>query len=350
MSDSPIALGDFDFSYPDELVAQEPICPRGASRLLALLQNGRTEETQFGDLKKYLRSGDLLLLNTTKVLKARVEAKRATGGRVELLFERSLEVHPDGTSTWLSLARPAKALKEGAELECGEYRLKVGGRQGMFVEIRLPLPAEEFFPRFGALPLPPYIQRDATAADDIRYQPVFAKEIGAVAAPTASLHFTEAHLLELASAGIESAPLVLHVGSGTFLPVRRENAEDVRQHSMHHERYEIPEETIKKIAKAKASGGRVVAVGTTAVRALESFATTDLKIGDTNLFIYPGYEFQLVDAMITNFHQPRTTLLMMVSAFAGRDRVLSAYNQAIASNFRLFSYGDAMFLERPESE
>ena len=350
MNDSPLALDDFDFSYPEELVAQEPINPRGASRLLAVLKTGKTEETQFSELRNLVRPGDLLLLNITKVLKARVQAKRLTGGRVELLFERSIEVHPDGTSTWLSLARPAKALKEGVTLECGQYRLEVGARRGMFVEIKLPLPAEEFFSHFGALPLPPYIQRAAAETDDINYQPVFAKKIGAVAAPTASLHFTEEHLVELAEAGIESASLVLHVGSGTFLPVRRENASDIRNHSMHHERYEIPKETLAKIAKTKESGGRIIAVGTTAVRALESYGATGLERGDTDLFIYPGFEFQLVDAMITNFHQPRTTLLMMVSAFAGRDRVLSAYNHAVASGFRLFSYGDAMFIERRESE
>ena len=350
MDDLPLSLNDFDFEYPEDLVAQEPVSPRGASRLLVVADGGQLRATTFSELSGLLRPNDLLVLNVTKVIKARVSARKETGGRVELLFERAIEVHADGSSTWLSLARPAKGLKPGGFLYCDNIKLQIGERQGMFVEVKLPVAAEEFFPRYGSLPLPPYIYRDARSDDDVSYQPIFAKELGAVAAPTASLHFTEAHLEALQTAGVKVAQLTLHVGSGTFLPIRREHAEDVRQHQMHRERYQIPAETLELIAETKAAGGRVVAVGTTAVRALESYGATDEAQGDTSLFIYPGFSFQIVDAMITNFHQPRTTLLMMVSAFAGKDVVLPAYEFAIKEKFRLFSYGDAMFLERAKSE
>ena len=343
-------MDEFDFEYPEQLVAQEPVSPRGASRLLAVTSNGGPKATYFSELERFLKPNDILVLNVTKVLKARVGARKVTGGKVELLFERLLESSEDGGSTWLSLARPAKGLKPGAELWCDDCRLEIGERRGMFVEVKIPLASEAFFSQYGALPLPPYIQRDACEDDDVSYQPVFARELGAVAAPTASLHFTEEQLLSLQQNGVERAEIVLHVGSGTFLPVRKEHAADIRQHEMHKERYHVPAEAIEKIRAAKHRGGRVIAVGTTAVRALESYAVSGEREGDTSLFIYPGYEFKLVDAMITNFHQPRTTLLMMVSAFAGKDVVLPAYEFAIREKFRLFSYGDAMYLERAKGE
>ncbi len=346
MTDLSLSLEQFSFEYPSELVAQEPAKPRGSSRLMALRSDGIDELSRFSDLDKYLRPGDVLVLNQTKVLKARVRAQRPTGGKVELLFERPVESqgHVD-TLRWLALARPAKSLKEGNQLLCGDFRLEVGPRHGMFVEIGLPVEPEDFFPNVGRLPLPPYITRDTSVADDEDYQPIFAAEPGAVAAPTASLHFTQEHLNRLIDSGIITTSLVLHVGAGTFLPVRREHADDIREHEMHRERYELPLETVETIEKAKREGRRVIAVGTTAVRALESYGQSGERRGDTSLFIYPGYKFKFVDALITNFHQPKTTLLMMVSAFAGRDRILSAYHRAIEEKYRLFSYGDAMFVE-----
>lgn len=346
MKDSRLSLDEFDFEYPEDLVAQEPVSPRGASRLLTVSAGGHMEATQFARLGDFLKPHDVLVLNVTRVLKARVAALKPTGGKVELLFERQVELDEDGRPVWLSLARPAKGLKPGSFVICDEQQLEIGERRGMFVEVTLPMAAEAFFSKHGALPLPPYIQRKARDEDDVSYQPVFARELGAVAAPTASLHFTESQLAELRAQGVEIAEVVLHVGSGTFLPVRREHAADIREHEMHRERYEVSDHALAKISEAKAKGGRVIAVGTTAVRALESYASSGLLSGDTSLFIYPGFEFQLVDAMITNFHQPRTTLLMMVSAFAGTDVVLEAYKFAIQAKFRLFSYGDAMFLER----
>jgi len=346
MMDSRLSLDEFDFEYPEELVAQEPVSPRGASRLLSVSSSGALEATNFARLGEYLKPHDVLVLNVTKVLKARVAARKPTGGKVELLFEREIALDQNGLPIWLSLARPAKGLKPGTFVICDGHRLEIGERRGMFVEVTLPLPAEQFFSAHGVLPLPPYIQREARDDDDVSYQPVFAKELGAVAAPTASLHFTESQMKELRAKGVKVAEVILHVGSGTFLPVRREHADDVRQHQMHRERYQVSDEALAEISEARARGGRVVAVGTTAVRALESYASSGLSRGDTSLFIYPGFKFQMVDAMITNFHQPRTTLLMMVSAFAGKDVVLEAYEFAIQNKFRLFSYGDAMFLER----
>ena len=345
---------DFDYDLPPELIAQEPPERRDGARMMVLDRTaGTIEHRQFADLPAYLRPGDLLVVNDTRVIPARIfgrKAKEGTGGKVEFLL---LEETAPGV--WDALMRSRRRPKVGEQvvldenlavatvLEDGEL-----GRVKVRVESRLPW--LEVLDRIGQTPLPPYIQRkEATserrAADKVRYQTVFAREPGAVAAPTAGLHFTPEVLDRLAAHGVDKATVTLHVGIGTFRPVAVENVEE---HRMDFERWQVPEEAAAKIAAAKAAGGRVVAVGTTSVRTLESAAARPEGFGAgqgrTDLFIYPPYDFRVVDAMVTNFHLPKSTLLMMISAFAGREFVLEAYREAIRERYRFYSYGDCMLI------
>ena len=342
-----MTLSDFDYPLPEELIAQEPVSPRDASRLLVVARGGGAfEELRFADLPRLLRPGDLLVLNDTRVLPARLLGTKESGGRCELVVLEPLD--GEEGARWRALGQASKPLRPGARLTFGGLVAQVlaacGG--GMFevrfdrggAALRAALEVE------GRLPLPPYIRRDPTAADRERYQTVVARVPGSAAAPTAGLHFTAGLLDRLAPAGVEHTTVTLHVGAGTFLPVR---SEDLDQHTMHEERYEVTPAAAHAYAACRARGGRVVAVGTTAVRTLESaHAGGALRTGAgrTSLFIRPGHRFQAVDALVTNLHLPRSTLLMLVCAFAGRERVLAAYEEAVRRRFRFFSYGDAMFL------
>jgi len=348
---------DFHYELPEELIAQEPVEPRPASRLLWLdAEGGILAEGRFADLARWLRPGDLLVLNDTRVIPARLRGRKASGGRVELLVERVLP----GGAELLAHLRASRPPRPGARLLLGPEEApaaaEVLGREEGLYRLRLEGAGEgagawELLQRHGEPPLPPYIRRRPGPADRERYQTVFARRPGAVAAPTAGLHFDRALLAELERRGVERAWVTLHVGAGTFQPVR---AERVEEHRLHPEAVEVGEATCRRVAAARARGGRVVAVGTTVVRALESAwdeaagALRPLR-GETRLFIYPGHRFRAVDAMVTNFHLPGSTLLMLVCAFAGRERVLAAYRHAVARRYRFFSYGDAMFLTRGEA-
>jgi S-adenosylmethionine:tRNA ribosyltransferase-isomerase len=331
---------DFSYPLPPELIAQHAL-PRGESRLLVLDgATGRLEDRGFNDVVALLQPGDLLVLNDTRVIPARLFGVKATGGRVEVLVERVLDPH-----RVLAHMRASKSPKPGTRL-CLEdaFEVEVLGRQDALFELRFPEPALGLLQRYGRMPLPPYIEREAGAEDAERYQTVFARAPGAVAAPTAGLHFDQALFEALAARGVERAFVTLHVGAGTFQPVR---ADTLRDHRMHSEYLEVPEATCAAVAAAKARGGRVVAVGTTVVRSLESAARSgELRpyAGETDIFIYPGYRFRVVDALITNFHLPESTLLMLVCAFAGYEETLAAYRHAVAERYRFFSYGDAMFV------
>ncbi len=332
---------DFSYDLPPELIAQAPLPARSASRLLVLDgPTGAIADRRFADLPALLSPGDLLVLNDTRVLPARVHGRKPTGGAVELLLERLT-----GPSRFLAHARSSKGFRPGGTvLLPGGRTATVVGRAGDLFELELDGDAAAFFLEQGEMPLPPYITRAADAADVERYQTVYAREPGAVAAPTAGLHFDDDVFAVLADRGIETARLTLHVGAGTFQPVR---AEDIREHRMHAERVRVDAGVVEAVEAAQARGGRVVAVGTTVVRSLESAARTGRLApfeGETDLFIYPGYRFQVVDAMVTNFHLPESTLLMLVSAFAGREPVLAAYRHAVHRRYRFFSYGDAMFV------
>lgn len=347
MTDS--LLSDFDFELPEDSIAQSPPIERGASRLLVLpRREGAIEHRSFRDLPSLLRPNDLLVFNDTKVIPARIELRRATGGRV-----RGLLLDPPRAGSFRSLLEGKGRLQVGdvlstpAGLPVRLLERLGGGAWRLEVEQAAAL---EILER-GRMPLPPYIARadgedPRDALDRERYQTVFAREPGAVAAPTAGLHFDEALLERLREFGVERAFTTLHVGLGTFQPVR---VEVLAEHVMHFERYEVPRATTESIARARTRGGRVIAVGTTVVRSLESWACAGSPpeiVGDTNLFIRPGtgFEFRVVDAMITNFHLPKSTLLMLVSTFAGRERILAAYQEAVALGYRFFSYGDAMFI------
>lgn len=344
-------VADFDFDLPGDLIAQFPPAERGGSRLLHVA-DGNLHDRQFRDLPGLLRPNDLLVLNDTRVIKARLFGAKASGGRVELLVERVL-----GECEALAFIRASHApqpgsviLLDGGDLD-GGIRLEVVARQDDLTRLVFPLPVLDVLDRVGRLPLPPYIGHAAGADDEARYQTVYANEPGAVAAPTAGLHFDAAMLDRLHAQGILTARVTLHVGAGTFQPVR---VDDTRDHTMHSERYTIPQATVDAIAATRAKGGRVIAVGTTSLRALEAAAQTGaLQSGsdETQIFITPGYQFKVVDALLTNFHLPRSTLLMLVSAFAGVNAIRRAYAHAIAGQYRFFSYGDAMLLEKnlPES-
>jgi S-adenosylmethionine:tRNA ribosyltransferase-isomerase len=342
----PMRLADFDYTLPPELIAQTPAAQRDGSRLLVV---GRDclEQRRFPDLLEYLRPADVVVLNDTRVIKARLRGEKDSGGQAEILVERI-----EQERTALCQVRVSKPLKPGRQVAVGPYLLTVRDRVGQFYRLDFPTPVLTVLEHAGEVPLPPYIQRQPGSGDATRYQTVYGSRPGAVAAPTAGLHFTPELLAELPRRGVRVATVTLHVGAGTFQPVR---SDDVRQHQMHHERYEVGRAAVDAIADARAAGGRVIAVGTTVVRTLEAAAargggTLSPGADDTDLFITPGYRFQVIDALLTNFHLPRSTLLMLVCAFAGRRRVLAAYAAAVAEGYRFFSYGDAMLLERmPEA-
>ena len=341
-------VSDFDFELPAGAVAQEA-APRGQSRLLVVDGAEEDRHRSIADLPRLLRRGDLLVINDTRVIPARLFARRdpeSGGGEVELLL-----VEKTGPRRWVVLARPGRKARPGTRLELAAdlhatVREKhADGRHTIELDGEL----EPRLDELGHVPLPPYIARADRPEDRERYQTVWAREPGAIAAPTAGLHFTVKLLDDLAAAGIERAAVTLHVGIGTFKPV---TAELVHEHRMESERYEIPETTARAIARAKAAGGRVVAVGTTVVRALESAAVEGGEVrasaGRTEIFITPGHRFRVVDVLLTNFHLPRSTLLMLVAAFAGRERILAAYREAIGHGYRFYSYGDAMLVERSD--
>ena len=336
---------DFDFYLPEELIAQTPLEKRDTSRLLHLdKQTGEIEHKHFYDIKQYLHEGDCLVLNDSRVLPARLIGARPTGGTVELVLLKDL-----GDNRWECLSRPGRKTKPGQELVFGNGELTavveevtLGGNrivkfsyEGIFLEI---------LERLGKMPLPPYIKEELQ--DSERYQTVYSKELGSAAAPTAGLHFTKELLAEIADIGVNICYVTLHVGLGTFRPVKADKIED---HEMHSEFCIVPEETAETVNAVKRAGGRVIAVGTTSCRTLESFTTEDGTLqatsGWTNIFIYPGYKFKCIDALITNFHLPESTLIMLVSALAGRENILNAYNTAVKERYRFFSFGDAMMIE-----
>ena len=338
-------LADFDYDLPAELIAQHPAAQRTASRLLHLDGvSGAIEDLRFSDIARLIEPRDVLVLNDTRVVKARLRARKDSGGEVEVLVERVIDAHRA-----LVQARSSKPLKTGRRIVFAEgVEAQMIVRHDDFFELRFDGEVLEVMERHGEVPLPPYITHAARAEDEARYQTVYAEVPGAVAAPTAGLHF-DAQLLEaLRAKGVAIARLTLHVGAGTFQPVR---VDDLSRHVMHAEWYSVPEATVDAIAKARAAGGRVIAVGTTALRALESAAANGvLRAGtaETRLFIVPGYRFQVVDRLVTNFHLPKSTLLMLVSAFAGAANIRRAYSHAVAQRYRFFSYGDAMLLEKSQ--
>jgi S-adenosylmethionine:tRNA ribosyltransferase-isomerase len=368
---------DFAYHLPADLIAQEPLAERSAARMLVLdAANGAVTDRGVRDLPEFLRRGDLLVVNDTRVIAARLSGTKPSGGRVEILLERALEARQ--ALAQLSASKPIRA---GLEVETAGGTVRVLGREADLWRIELPAPAVEYFERFGEVPLPPYIRRATSAADRERYQSIFARDPGAVAAPTASLHFDDALTGTLAARGVRRACVTLHVGAGTFQPLR---SDDVAAHVLHPERAAVGAAACEAIAATRAAGGRVVAVGTTVVRALESAALASSEglapgeerqapavapregqqaltlapredqqaltlapwQGETRLFITPGFRFQVCDVLLTNFHLPESTLLMLVCAFAGRRAVLDAYAHAVQARYRFFSYGDAMLLTR----
>ena len=340
-------LSDFDFSLPDELIAQHPAAERSASRLL----DGRSSpavDRRFTDLPALLQPGDLLVLNDTKVVKARLFGQKASGGRLELLIERVLSPSTESGHEVAAHMKVSKKPLPGAVMQMdGGFSATLLGRwpneDGPLYRFALSSDPYALMERHGHVPLPPYITHSDSVDDERRYQTVFAKNPGAVAAPTAALHFDEAVLAQLEARGVQRASVTLHVGAGTFQPVKAENIAD---HVMHSERFEVPEATLQAIRDCKVRGGRVLAIGTTSVRALESAAKFGPAYKDTNIFITPGFDFQVVDLLLTNFHLPKSTLMMLVSAFAGYEHIMGLYAHAIAQRYRFFSYGDAMLLER----
>ena len=331
-------ISDFDYALPNELIARYPAAERRASRLLEV--GPQLADRQFAELPSLLGPGDLLVFNDTRVIPARLAAAKATGGRAESLIERI-----ESESRALAQVRASKSPKKGSCLQlAGGEEIVVAGRDNEFFILDFPKPVLQVLESAGEIPLPPYLGRDAEPADAERYQTVYAKDPGAVAAPTAGLHFDRRMLDDTLAAGVHHAFVTLHVGAGTFQALRREHIEENR---LHKERVQVSEDCCEAVRQTREAGGRVIAVGTTAVRALEC-ASGDGEIrsfhGETDLFILPGYEFRSVDAMITNFHLPKSSLLMLVAAFAGRERILSAYEHAVQSRYRFFSYGDSMFV------
>ncbi|MFI4890990.1 MAG: tRNA preQ1(34) S-adenosylmethionine ribosyltransferase-isomerase QueA [Steroidobacterales bacterium] len=332
---------DFHFDLPRELIAQEPAPARTASRLLCFdAASGACRDLRFSDLGTLLLPGDLLVFNDTRVIPARVFAVKASGGRIELLLERAL-----GATMALVHARSAAGLRPGAIVNLpGGHTARMAGRDGDLFRLEFSCDVLAYFEAHGDVPLPPYISRPAASVDRERYQTIYARSPGAVAAPTAGLHFDAPLLDALSKAGVRRAFVTLHVGAGTFQPVR---ASDIDAHVMHPERVSVPEDTCAAIAATRAAAGRVIAVGTTVVRSLEAAAaggTLQAFSGETRIFIRPGYRFRVVDALLTNFHLPESTLLMLCAAFAGREALLAAYAHAVRARYRFFSYGDAMFL------
>lgn len=335
----PFRKSDFHYHLPPSLVAQSPLSERAASRLLVLKTNGETEHRRFMEIVDLLQAGDLLVVNDTRVIKARLMARKESGGRAEILVERI-----ESECQALCQVRVNRALRAGAHLLLKGHCIRVVGREGQFYRLDFGEPVSALLARLGSIPLPPYIDRTPNEADEERYQTVYAAVPGAVAAPTAGLHFDANLLAKLEGQGVDLARITLHVGAGTFQPVREE---DLSRHHMHTESYVIPPATRRKL---DACAGRVVAVGTTVVRTLETAAQSGQDAGETQLFITPGFQFRAVDALITNFHLPESTLLMLVSAFAGVAAVRDAYQTAIEHRYRFFSYGDAMWCERAGAE
>lgn len=340
-------VADFSFDLPDELIARYPMAQRNASRLLTLDGNsGALGDKQFTDLLEMINPGDLMVFNNTRVIPARMFGQKASGGKLEILVERMLD-----DKRILAHVRSSKSPKVDSLIHLdGGYQMKMVARHDTLFELELlsELTILEVLEAVGHMPLPPYIDRPDEDADKERYQTVYNQNPGAVAAPTAGLHFDDAMLDALKAKGVNIAFVTLHVGAGTFQPVRVDN---VLEHKMHSEWANVPQDVVDLIAQTKAAGKRVVAVGTTSVRSLESAARASLGelkafSGDTDIFIYPGYQFQVVDAMVTNFHLPESTLIMLVSAFAGFDHVMAAYQHAITQKYRFFSYGDAMFVTK----
>ncbi|ALM84742.1 tRNA preQ1(34) S-adenosylmethionine ribosyltransferase-isomerase QueA [Bordetella sp. N] len=358
---SPLSVADFDYALPPELIAQHPSPERGGSRLLHLDTQGRLHDRMFADLAGQLRANDLLVFNDTRVIKARLAGHKASGGKVEVLVERIVEA-----DRALAHVRASKSPGPGTVLRLADrFDVTVLGRAGALFDLRFPGDVLDLLQAHGATPLPPYITHAAETEDDERYQTVYARAPGAVAAPTAGLHFDEAMMQRLEDVGVARAFVTLHVGAGTFKPVQVEKLAD---HVMHAEWYTVPQATADAVARAHAAGGRVIAVGTTSARALESAAAQlqgdgqaqpqtpqtpqppqalRAAQGDTQLFITPGYRFQVLDGLVTNFHLPQSTLLMMISAMAGMDPIRRAYAHAVAERYRFFSYGDAMLIESP---
>ncbi|HGL4259357.1 tRNA preQ1(34) S-adenosylmethionine ribosyltransferase-isomerase QueA [Burkholderia dolosa] len=346
-------LSDFDFNLPPELIAQTALPERTASRLLEVdpaVEPARLVDRRFAELPSCIARGDLLVFNDTKVLKARFFGQKASGGKIEVLVERVT-----GTHTALAQIRASKSPGAGTTLRLADaFDVTVGERVEPFFTLHFPQPCLDLIERYGRLPLPPYIEHDPDATDETRYQTVYASNPGAVAAPTAGLHFDEPLLAKLDAMGVERATLTLHVGAGTFQPVRVEN---IAEHKMHSEWYDLPQSLVDKIAATRARGGNVIAVGTTSLRALEAAARSADEAGrplaatqaETDIFITPGYRFRVVDRLITNFHLPKSTLMMLVSAFAGIETIRAAYRHAIERRYRFFSYGDAMLLTRRDT-
>ena len=353
---SGLSLSEFDFALPPELIAQEPPLTRGQSRLLVVERaTGALGDHQFAHLPSLLRRGDLLVVNNTRVFAARLLGKRLPGGgAVECLLVQRLEAVSPRCEVWEALVHPGQRLKEGSRIELGAapwlihgevLARRFHGRRSVRLWTEMSS-LQDAVDQVGHMPLPPYIKRSDDARDRERYQTVYAEQRGSIAAPTAGLHFTPEVLMALDAAGIERTAITLHVGYGTFQPVRVDRIED---HRMEPEHYEVPAEAAAAITRALGERRRVIAVGTTTTRTLESLALTadgiDAGHGTTNLFIYPGYRFRIVSALITNFHLPKSSLLMLVSAFAGRERMLDAYRHAVAARYRFYSYGDAMLIQ-----
>ena len=344
------SLSDFDFTLPPDLIAQHPAAERSASRLLDGRGSAITDR-RFAELPDLLQPGDLLVFNDTQVVKARMFGQKASGGRLELLIERVLSPNSDAGHEVAAHMKVSKKPLPGAVLQMdGGFTATLLSRwpeaHGPLYRFKLSRDPYALMAQFGHVPLPPYITHTDSADDEMRYQTVFAKHPGAVAAPTAALHFDEAMLAKLEACGIARASVTLHVGAGTFQPVKTEQIAD---HVMHFERFEVPQATHEAIAACKARGGRVVAVGTTTVRALESAAKFGPDCDDTNIFITPGFDFKVVDVLLTNFHLPKSTLMMLVSAFSGYAHIMALYQHAIEQRYRFFSYGDAMLLARHAS-
>ncbi|AQQ19185.1 MULTISPECIES: tRNA preQ1(34) S-adenosylmethionine ribosyltransferase-isomerase QueA [Burkholderia] len=346
-------LSDFDFNLPPELIAQTALPDRTASRLLEVdrsVEPARLVDRHFAELPSCIAPGDLLVFNDTKVLKARFFGQKASGGKIEVLIERVT-----GTHTALAQIRASKSPGVGTTLRLADaFDVTVGERVEPFFTLHFPAPCLDLIEQYGRLPLPPYIEHDPDATDETRYQTVYASNPGAVAAPTAGLHFDQPLLEQLDALGVERATLTLHVGAGTFQPVRVDN---IAEHKMHSEWYDLPQSLVDKIAATRARGGNVIAVGTTSMRALEAAARSADEAGrplaatqaETDIFITPGYRFRVVDRLVTNFHLPKSTLLMLVSAFAGVETIRAAYRHAIEERYRFFSYGDAMLLTRRDT-
>ncbi len=335
-----IKLSEFDYHLPEELIAKYPVEPRDSCRLMVLdRRNQKIEHRIFRDIVDYLKEGDLLVLNDTKVIPARLIGRKTTGAKIEVLLLR-----PYTDNEWEVLIKNIKRLKPGQEVIFGEDFKAVLLEKYQEGKARVKLIGDnikELINKYGHIPLPPYIEREDEDRDKEAYQTVFARKEGAVASPTAGLHFTQELLKKLEEKGIKKAFCTLHVGLGTFRPIQ---TEDITKHKMHEEYYQIPDETLQAIRKTKEKGKKVIAVGTTVVRTLETYAQTGKKEGFSDIFIYPPYQFKMVDALITNFHLPKSTLILLVSAFAGKDFIFKAYNEAIQQKYRFFSYGDAMLI------